>query len=305
MTYTFDRLGRQKTIIQASTTTTFTYNDASQLLTESYSGGTLNGLSVTNGYDHYLRRTNLTALNGSTILARSTFGYDSASRLKTVADGVNKAAYSYLANSPLVGNVWFTNNTTLRMTTTKSYDYLNRLTGISSSSGGSDVAVFNYANNAANQRTAITNVDSSRWVYQYDSLGQVVSGKKYWADGIPVAGQQFEYDFDDIGNRQSTAAGGDQLGANLRTANYTANSLNQYSSREVPLNEGIEVGLFTAIPGRGAFSQANVLLMERRPIHVGRQVLRFVASRRPIYAGVDPYNFYIDRNSADNVIAVK
>ncbi|HJS09785.1 ABC transporter permease/M1 family aminopeptidase [Sphingopyxis sp.] len=75
--------------------------------------------------------------------------------------------------------------------------------------------------------------------------------------------------------------------------------------REVPLNEGIEVGLFTAIPGRGAFSQANVLLMERRPIHVGRQVLRFVASRRPIYAGVDPYNFYIDRNSADNVIAVK
>ena len=128
VTYTFDRLGRQKTIVQGSSTTMFTYNDASQLLTESYSGGTLNGLSVTNGYDQYLRRTNLTALNGSTVLARSTYGYDSASRLKTVADGVNKAAYSYLANSPLVGNVWFTNNTTLRMTTTKSYDYLNRLT---------------------------------------------------------------------------------------------------------------------------------------------------------------------------------
>jgi len=120
------------------------------------------------------------------------------------------------------------------MTTTKSYDYLNRLTAISSAAGGSTVVVFTYGNNPANQRTAITNVDNSRWVYQYDSLGQVISGKKYWSDGTPVAGQQFEYTFDDIGNRKNTAAGGDQLGANLRTANYTANSLNQYLSRDVP-----------------------------------------------------------------------
>ncbi|MCO5053102.1 MAG: RHS repeat-associated core domain-containing protein [Verrucomicrobiae bacterium] len=130
--------------------------------------------------------------------------------------------------------LWFTNNTTLRMTTTKSYDYLNRLTGNTSAAGGSNVAVFNYANNAANQRTAITNVDSSRWVYQYDALGQVVSGRKYWSDGTPVAGQQFEYGFDDIGNRKSAAAGGDAVGANLRYASYTANNLNQYTSREVP-----------------------------------------------------------------------
>ncbi|MCO5053104.1 MAG: hypothetical protein M9920_12465 [Verrucomicrobiae bacterium] len=97
-------------------------------------------------------------------------------------------------------------------------DYLNPLTGITSAAGGSNVAVFNYANNLANQRTAITNVDNSRWVYQYDSLGQVVSGKKYWSDGTPVAGQQFEYGFDDIGNRKSAAAGGDAVGANLRYA---------------------------------------------------------------------------------------
>jgi YD repeat-containing protein len=81
---------------------------------------------------------------------------------------------------------YFTNNTTLRMTVAKNYDYLNRLTGITSAAGGSNVVVFNYANNPANQRTAITNVDSSRWVYQYDALGQVVSGKKYWSDGTPA-----------------------------------------------------------------------------------------------------------------------
>ena len=44
--------------------------------------------------------------------------------------------------------------------------------------------------------------------------------------------------------------------------------------------------------------------MERQPIHSGRQVLKFVSDRKPTYAGVDPYNFYIDRNSADNVVGV-
>ena len=40
--------------------------------------------------------------------------------------------------------------------------------------------------------------------------------------------------FDDIGNRTATKAGGDQYGGNLRTASYTPNSLNQYTSRTVP-----------------------------------------------------------------------
>src|SRR5439155_26080562 len=88
--------------------------------------------------------------------------------------------------------------------------------------------------NSANQRTANTNADNSQWIYQYDGLGQVTSGKKYWADGTPVAGQQFEYGFDDIGNRKSTAVSGvDPWGRILRYAGYTANSLNQYTTRTV------------------------------------------------------------------------
>jgi RHS repeat-associated protein len=49
-----------------------------------------------------------------------------------------------------------------------------------------------------------------------------------------VAGQQNEYSFDDIGNRTTTKAGGDENGANLRSASYTSNSRNQYTSRSVP-----------------------------------------------------------------------
>ena len=65
-------------------------------------------------------------------------------------------------------------------------------------------------------------------------MGQVTFGKKYWSDGSPVAGQQFTYDFDDIGNRRSAASGGDAIGANLRSASYTNNALNQIVSRNVP-----------------------------------------------------------------------
>jgi aminopeptidase N len=73
---------------------------------------------------------------------------------------------------------------------------------------------------------------------------------------------------------------------------------------ETPLAERIEVGLFTAEPGRDAFHQSDVIMMERQPIRAGIQVLKFVTEKRPAFAGVDPYNFYIDRNSADNVLPV-
>jgi RHS repeat-associated protein len=80
----------------------------------------------------------------------------------------------------------------------------------------------------------VTNADNSRWAYSYDSLGQVTSGKRYWSDGVPVAGQQYEYSFDDIGNRKVAADGGNEWGTALRYQNYTVNSLNQYTQRTVP-----------------------------------------------------------------------
>jgi len=191
-------------------------------------------LTVTNRYDQYLRRTNLCLFNGSTLLTRSTNSYDSASRLATVSDGTNSATYSYLANSPLVSQITFVSNGVQRMVTTKQYDLLNRLTNTASVS--SVASWFVYAYNSANQRTRTTLADGSYWVYAYDSLGQVVSGRKYWSDGTAVAGQQFEYAFDDIGNRKTTGSGGDhdQYGGALHYASYWANSLNQYTSRDVP-----------------------------------------------------------------------
>ena len=98
----------------------------------------------------------------------------------------------------------------------------------------STINSFAYTYNSANQRTRLGREDGTFWIYKYDSLGQVISGKKYWSDFTPVAGQQFEYGFDDIGNRTSTKAGGDENGANLRFAGYYANNLNQNTVHGVP-----------------------------------------------------------------------
>lgn len=73
---------------------------------------------------------------------------------------------------------------------------------------------------------------------------------------------------------------------------------------ETKLAERIEVGLFTDEPGRDVFDSSNIILMERHPIQSGTQVLKFVTNTRPLYAGVDPFNFYVDRNSNDNVAKV-
>ncbi len=120
------------------------------------------------------------------------------------------------------------------MVRTNQFDKVNRLTNLVWKAGAATVASFAYQYNDANQKTRVTLADGSYWLYQYDDLGQVISGKKYWSDNTPVAGQQFEYAFDDIGNRRTNGFGGSELGLSLRESRYTVNNLNQYTSRTVP-----------------------------------------------------------------------
>ncbi len=80
---------------------------------------------------------------------------------------------------------------------------------------------------------------------------------------------------------------------------------NEGAEREAEVAERIEVGLFTAEPGRDVFAESDVVLLERYPIRSGKQVLKFVTDIKPLFAGIDPYNYYIDRNSADNVLPVR
>ncbi len=165
--------------------------------------------------------------------ATHIYTYDVLSRLSTVTDGSYSATHSYTPNSMLISSITFKQSGVPPLTTTKTYDNLNRLQSITSVPGTGKNLSFQYGYNAANQRVRVSLADGSYWLYSYDSYGQIVSGKRYWPDGTPIAGQQFDYGFDQIGNRQWTKSGGDSQGGNMRLADYSADVANQYTSRDV------------------------------------------------------------------------
>ncbi len=70
------------------------------------------------------------------------------------------------------------------------------------------------------------------------------------------------------------------------------------------LADSIDVGLFTAKPGQGAFDRRNVLMMTRMKIKSGTQTLVLISKDKPAVAGIDPYAKYVDRNSDDNLVDV-
>src|SRR5262249_5233529 len=83
--YGYDRRGRVTQIKEGGTLqSTMLLDDVGDLLSETYSSGPLNGLTVTNLYDSLLRRATNGLWNGSTWLAQTRYTYGEASRLLSV-----------------------------------------------------------------------------------------------------------------------------------------------------------------------------------------------------------------------------
>ena len=71
-----------------------------------------------------------------------------------------------------------------------------------------------------------------------------------------------------------------------------------------PMNETLDIGLFTTDPTKPGFKPADVVQMTRMQIASGTRTLHLIAARPVKFAGIDPYNKLIDRNADDNVVAV-
>ncbi len=221
--YTYDRQGRQRTRTDAAGVSTFAYDPTGQLDTETYSGGMFDGLVIDRGFDS-LARPNALAVSSIYSIGMT---YDDASRLHTVTSGDNVATYGYLANSPLVETLTMSHQGNTRLTTTKVYDYLDRLTSITNQPSADSALSHTYRYNAANQRTRATREDNRYWHYDYDALGQVTAGRKHLPNGDIINGLDYGWTYDDIGNRETATTNGS-------TATYTPNLLNQYDQRTVP-----------------------------------------------------------------------
>jgi RHS repeat-associated protein len=225
----YDRGGRDTIITDAAGSRVRSFNIANQLATEQINGGILDGIGLTIGTDTFLRRNSLQASHNANTLNNQTYGYDTSSRLQTINSGSQSVTYAYYPNSGLLNTTTFTGGTS----TTRTYDAFGRLENITTTPAADSVQSYSYTNNNLNQRTRATFADGSYWSYEYNDRGELVSGKKFWTDNSIVWGAQTEYKFDNLGNRISVKAGGNQLGVS-RQSSYTTNALNQYTQRTVP-----------------------------------------------------------------------
>jgi ABC-2 type transport system permease protein len=69
--------------------------------------------------------------------------------------------------------------------------------------------------------------------------------------------------------------------------------------REVPMNESIEIGLFTNDPDDA--SAKDILHLAPHALHSGTNMISVIVDKDPSFATIDPYITRIDRNRFDNV----
>ncbi|RST30686.1 aminopeptidase [Sphingomonas ginkgonis] len=107
------------------------------------------------------------------------------------------------------------------------------------------------------------------------------------------------YDLKLVDATTRKVAGGWQTALTVSAAKTYASGKGEET--RAALNEPVAIGLFTARPGLGAFAPSDVVLMGRQQLRSGTQRFLLISRQKPSFAGIDPYNTYIDRNSDDNV----
>ena len=228
------RLVKPNAIVDNAGTNNLTYDHAGRLISSAYISGLLNGITVTNHLNPVYGRDLLQVYSGAQSIYSAAYGYDGYGRMGSVSSGVYSATYGYLPNSDLLQSTTCANNGSTVLTTTRAWDYGYRLRSIANVANGATVTSHSYLYDSLDRRTQATLEDGSVWKYNYNDRNELIGAHRYWSDWTPVAGQQYGYNYDNIGNRITAASGGDANGANLRTTSYSVNSLNEYTSIGTP-----------------------------------------------------------------------
>ncbi|MDB5050955.1 MAG: Rhs family protein [Fibrobacteres bacterium] len=202
-TYTLD--GKRETVVDHRGTSTFSYDNRSRLAGE----GHPNGDSLENHYDAQGNRTSVVTPFGTT-----HYTYDVLNRMASVVSPQSKTTtYHYDA----VGNrdsVVSPNGTTSGY----QYDALNRLARVRHYKAGTILAHYAYALNAAGIRTQVTEKDSSKVFFAYDSLYRLKSERRTGNHTDTMT-----YTYDPVGNRSTKGHRG-------VTTNYAYNNRDQLLS---------------------------------------------------------------------------
>jgi|GEM_PF-4872593 len=228
--YTRDRLGRITTVADAVGSRNLAYTSDSQLQDDTMTSSTLlSGIHVHTGYNTYGNRQTLSADQSGTTFFSQGYNYDNAQRLNNVTNGSLSVNYAYESNQNLLHSTTFVSGGTMVLTSTYNHDKVDNLTSVTNvSNTAGTISGLSYGFDALNHRVVATqSTDGTYWKYDYDSVGEVISGKRYYSSE-PMPGYKFTYNYDGIGNRTSSSGG------NGQPVTYSTNSRNQYTQRTVP-----------------------------------------------------------------------
>ena len=212
-----NRAGRQVRAEDAAGVTTFAYDDFGAVTNE-----TVVGVAGTNTierfYDNFGRDAGY-ALNG---VRQSTLSYDSATgRLVTMlaAGSDTPFTWNYLVGSDLKSSLAYPNG----LTASWQYDANGQLLQVRNATPTNTISQYDYTYDAAGRRVACGK--SGCAFAQNDTLSYCYNEKSELTNAVAAVDSDYRYayDFDDIGNRESSS----ERGTN---SVYTANNLNQYTA---------------------------------------------------------------------------
>ena len=187
------------------------------------------------------RPTGFNVTQGTSTIHHNTLTYDPVlGHLSGVSSDSGSTALSYYPGTSILRQAVTTAGENVVRRETRVVDAAGRIIGMHTSAGPDNslttLTASGYVVDELGRRTSARREDGSTWIYGYNDRSEVTSGSKH-LPGSPsplASGQQFNYTFDDIGNRLTALSGGDASGANQRQTSYTTNALNQYSSIQNP-----------------------------------------------------------------------
>nr|ART36397.1 C664 [uncultured bacterium] len=210
--FTYTATGKRKTMVDASGTTTYTYDDRDRLITKQTPQGTL-----TYTYDG---RSNVASVRSSNADGISVdYTYDNVSRLEKVIDQrLNAGATNYTYDA--VGNL----KSDLRPNGVRAdytYNVVNRLTALIVGKSGATQASYAYTLDRTGRRLSVAEFGGRTTNYTYNDIYQLtreaVSG-----DPNPAGNGAVDYVLDAVGNRMSRISS--LSGVLSATSNYDANN---------------------------------------------------------------------------------
>jgi RHS repeat-associated protein len=215
-TYAYDSHGNMITASDASGVTTLTYDAGDRLTSVAYP----NGLSIDYTYDASGRRTQMVEKSGSTITNTVNYAYNTLGQLAKLTDGTGALVIAYTYNN--LGQL-IREDKGDGTSTKYQYDADgNVLHLINFAADGTTVdSRFDYTYNTLREETSEATIDGT-WTYSYDTTGQLIHAV-FASTNPAIPSQDLAYIYDAVGNRTQTITNG-------ATANYTSNSVNEYTS---------------------------------------------------------------------------